>query len=280
MGAVQRAAAGAELPDPTWIALIAAFLSVCLVDPGVRKSMRSDLARHAPSLNGFRRRVSPSKAYAEAEADGLDPKLFCRAMLAVAPGQTLSFALRKLSAEEAFDAISFLGAVELRLAGSRLPPGLGQLRNLDRLTLLDSQKLRTDGNVSELAALGRPIWLTLDFDGVPQTFEPAPAFLPPRLDLLAAGGFNGLGFGTTGYSVRISLDDLAPLRAWSRLERLSLRYTTLSKMSLQELSQLKAHAPQLRMLLLERIPDGWEGEPDGLRIRVDDRPFTNPWSHH
>lgn len=273
--AILQGAEAAKLPDASWVALLAAMCALGPLDTKRRKALAGQLTRHAPSAVGFEKALKPNKAWEAAEAAGLDLDVFAAAMLLIAPGASMATVLKKRPAELAFKARSEHRHVEHRLTSKTLPAGLDALRELHRFVLLSPGKLKSAQHVDALARLPRPIHLILSFDGLPDEISPAGSwFFAPDLALLAAGGFGGLSFETTGSFIRLSMEQLAGLSGWSRLETLVLASTTLSQLDAAGLRELKTQLPQLRRVVVQATPG--QAVP-GLEVVASQDWFKNPW---
>jgi hypothetical protein len=252
---LRQTLANGPLPDPSWVPLTAAALSVASLDAATRKSATKLLSSHAPGASGFGKPLKPNKAWESAVAAQLDLDLFAHALLLLAPGAAMATVLKRHSPEVAFHARAGHHNVEHRLTSKTVPPGLGALSSLRRLTLLSPQKLKSGTHLDELARSSRPIALTLAFDGTPDVMgADGSFFVPPPLDLLTPGAFGALSFETTGSWVRMDMDRLRPLADWSRLEVLVLTSTLLSNPDATALAWLKQHVPQLKRLVLPSAP--------------------------
>lgn len=266
---LKNAALGTALPDPTWVPLVAAAAVVGAFDSKARKAMSEALGRHAPQVTGFEKALKPAKAWSAAVAAGLDLDLFAQALLLLAPGASMATVLKQHKPEVAFAARAGHHHVEHRLTAKAVPAGLGLLTALQRLTLLSPGKLKSSDNLAALSTLPRPVVLTLAFDGVPDVMGPEGNwFLPPKLELLAVGGFKGLSFETTGSWIRLSMEDLAGLSRWERLETLVLTSTQQSALSLEGLTQLQALVPKLKRLVLPALLAGADSVWPGLQLAV------------
>lgn len=254
---LRETALGETWPDASWGPLVAANMSVGPLDAASRKVYAAALAKHAPNAQGFGKQLTPAKAWDTAVASGMDLDAFAQALLLVSPGKTMATVLKKHEAHVAFAARAGHYHVEHRLTSKAVPEGLAALKSLKRFTLLSPGKLKSSANLAELAALPNPLVLTLAFDGLPDDISPAGSyFVPPKLELLAPGGFKALHFETTGSLIRLALEDLSGLASWSRLETLVLTATSFATVSAELLTHLRAKAPRLKRLIAPGLPEG------------------------
>lgn len=278
---LRETALGAALPDETWVPLVAATLAVGRVDVATRKAFTAALAKHAPQVQGFGKALKPPKAWDAAVAAGLDLDAFAQGLLLLSPGQSMATVLKKHTPEVAFAARAGHHHVEHRLTSKAVPAGLGVLTALRRFTLLSPGKLKSGQHLEALATLPQPVVLTLAFDGVPDVLGPEGSwFLPPKLELLEPGQFKALQFETTGMAIRLSIDELAPLAAWKRLETLVLTSTSLASLTPELLEQLRARVPQLKQLVALALPPGADALWPGLKL-VQHHAWVqspDPWS--
>lgn len=278
---LKNTALGAALPDPSWVPLVAAAAAVGAFDTPTRKALSAALARHAPHVTGFEKALKPPKAWSAAVEAGLDLDVFAQALLLLAPGASMATVLKQHKPEVAFAARAGHHHVEHRLTSKAVPAGLGVLSSLQRLTLLSPGKLKSSDHLAALSTLPRPVVLTLAFDGVPDVMGPEGNwFLPPKLELLAPGGFKGLSFETTGAWVRLSMEDLSGLSRWERLETLVLTSTEQASLSLDGLKQLQTFVPKLKQLVLPaELADAASVWP-GLKLAVHNEwcRLPEPWS--
>lgn len=262
--------------DASWVPLIAAFLASRNPPKADRTRLLAVLLAHPPPVTGFEKRLSPGKAFVAAANAGLDLEAFGRAMLLLEPFKAARDAMKHIGSEAAFAALEEQRRFELRLSAAELPPGFSRMKALTRLGLLDTKKLRRSAHMGELATLPSPVALTLIFDGKCDRYSPPPVvFFPPKLSLFEDGQFGSLAFDSVGSPAELQLEDLAPLRTWSRLERLSLRHTTLASAPVEALATIRDHVPRVKQLVLSTLPPGdWRAAWPGLDLRIgrDERP--------